>query len=122
MLERRRYYRLKNGVTLKYKPAGHPVGSFGSDAQDVGGGGVRILVDRRLTPGDALEVSLRFPEDKEPLSALARVAWQIPQSRKDAAGKSVYETGVEFLKMNLKDRLQIIHYVYSKIKQKTIKP
>ena len=117
MLERRRYYRLKDGVTLNYKLTGVVVNSPGVNAQDVGGGGVRVHVFERIKPGTSIEVSLRLPDEKESLWALARVAWQTPEPAKDKLGKSCYETGVEFLKMNLKDRLQVIHYVYGKIRQ-----
>lgn len=117
MLERRKYYRLRNGVTLDYKITGTVANPPGTNALDVGGGGLRLHLSERVKPGTALEVSLQLPDTKESLWALARVAWQTAASHKDKVGKSFYETGVEFLKMNLKDRLQIIHYVYAKIRQ-----
>jgi c-di-GMP-binding flagellar brake protein YcgR len=117
MIERRRYFRLKDGVSLDYTLSGGGNNPSGSAAIDVGGGGVCFNTPERILPGTSLEVNLKLPEDQEKFSALARVAWQKPEPKKDKSGKVSYETGIEFLKMNLKDRLQIIHYVYAKVKQ-----
>ncbi|MDD5731124.1 MAG: PilZ domain-containing protein [Candidatus Omnitrophica bacterium] len=115
--DKRKYFRLKNGVKVIYKSVGK-FGEYKSEALDVGGGGLLLPANERLEKGTPLELSLNLPQDKDAFFALARVAWQSPNAKKNDAGRLYYETGVEFLKMNLKDRLQIIHYVHSGLSKK----
>jgi c-di-GMP-binding flagellar brake protein YcgR len=117
---KRRYYRLKNGVKVAYKVTGQPSGNE-FQSLDLGGGGVRAWLPERIFSGTTLDISLLLPLEAQDFKALARVAWQLPVPKKEKNGKEYFETGIEFLRMNLKDRLQIIHYVHTRIKKDNIK-
>jgi c-di-GMP-binding flagellar brake protein YcgR len=117
---KRRYYRLKDGVKISYTITGQP---FGKEFQslDLGGGGVRAWLPERIFAGTQLDISLLLPQESQDFKALARIAWQMPVPKKEKNGKEYFETGIEFLRMDLKDRLQIIHYVHTRIKKENIK-
>ncbi len=115
MDNKRKYFRLKQEVIVSYKVSGQePVREI--RALDVGAGGVCLPLSERIKSGTVLELSLLLPNDKEPLVIPAKIAWQT-RMVKNKSGRNYYETGVEFLKMDLKDRLQLIHYVHTGIKQ-----
>lgn len=57
--------------------------------ENLGLGGARVLVDERLTPGDAVTVSFTAPTLWDPLVLRARVAWVAP-------GDPPYRAGLAF--------------------------
>lgn len=116
MIERRRYRRLRDGVRVIYKMLG-VMGEYDLPALDVGGGGLCLPLRKRIKIGTHLELGLFLPQDKEPFFCLARVVWQMPDPTKTKDGKDCYETGVEFLKLNLKDRMRIIRYIHRQIRE-----
>ena len=118
MIERRRYYRLKDGVKVVYKVSGK-LGEINSSVFDVGGGGLRLPISQKIEPGTNLELNLLLPDNKDSFFAYARVVWQEKGAQKDKSGQNYYDTGIEFLKVDLKNRLQIIHYVHTNLKERT---
>ena len=120
MIEKRRYYRLNHEVKVVYKIINR-LQEFNSGSFDIGGGGICIQTFERIEPGTNLELNLMLPQDKEPFLAYTRVVWQGREPKKEKNGKEYYETGVEFLKVDLKNRLQIIHYVHTSLKDRVKK-
>lgn len=118
MMEKRRYYRLKDGVKVEYKVT-EAFRAQDLQALDMGGGGIRVEILERLIQGTPVEVKLHLPGGKEVCSATGKVAWQLP--KKTRFGKDFYETGIEFIRMNLKDRLMVIHYVHTGLKRDILK-
>jgi c-di-GMP-binding flagellar brake protein YcgR len=110
--ERRRYHRIKDGVKVIYKKTGQ-LGENKIHVLDVGGGGVRLPLQDKMESGTYLELGLILPEQRDSFYVFARVVWQSKEPRKVQDGKEYYETGIEFLKMSLKERLQVIHYVHT---------
>ncbi len=117
MVERRRYYRLKDGVKVVYKVSGK-LGEINSSVFDVGGGGLCLPISQKIGPGTNLELNLLLPDNKDSFFAFARVVWQEKAPQKDKNGQNYYNTGIEFLKVDLKNRLQIIHYVHTSLKER----
>jgi c-di-GMP-binding flagellar brake protein YcgR len=107
--DKRRYRRLRNGVRVIYKVMGEP-GESVLPVIDVGGGGIRLLLR------DKLKLGLLMPQDKEPFFILAKVAWQADVAMKTENEQNMYDTGIEFLKLDIQHRMHLIHYVYEKIK------
>lgn len=120
MEERRRYFRLKNGVRVVYKKAARS-GERELKVADVSGGGIRLPLDEKVEPGTFLELNLILPDDKSTFFAFAKVVWQKANSYVGEDGNKYFDTGVEFLKMNLKDRLEVIHYVHTRINKDNTK-
>ncbi len=113
--DKRRYRRLRNGVRVIYKVMGEQ-GESVLPVIDVGGGGIRLLLRDKLRSGELLELGLLMPQDKEPFFILAKVAWQADEPMKTEHDQSMYDTGIEFLKLDIQHRMHLIHYVYEKIK------
>lgn len=120
MDEKRQYYRLKDKVKLVYKVSGETKKRT-AKTLDVGAGGLCLPLVERVKPGLLLELSLYLPEDTQPFKLSGKIAWQRPIPKKDIFGDNYYETGIEFQQMSLKEKLQIIHYVHTEIKNKSKK-
>jgi len=116
-MDKRRYRRLKDGVRVIYKVMGAPGESI-LPAYDIGGGGIRLQLSDRVKTGELLELGLILPEDPQPFFALAKIVWQSEKSEKNADGKEFFETGVQFLKLDIQNRMRLIKYVYSKVKER----
>ena len=113
--DKRRYRRLRNGVRVIYKVMGEQGESI-LPVIDVGGGGIRLLLRDKLRAGELLELGLLMPQDKDPFFILAKVAWQADMPVKTENEQHMYDTGIEFLKLDIQHRMHLIHYVYEKIK------
>lgn len=111
MTERRRYRRVKDGVRVIYKVLGVN-GESQMHSLDIGAGGLRLPLKDKLDPGTLLELGLFLPQDREPFFCLTRVVWQADESKKDKGDQGYYETGVEFVRIDIRQRLRLIHYVY----------
>lgn len=114
--EKRKFRRLRNGVKVIYKFMG-VIGERKDDVVDISQGGIRLLLKEKTNPGTLLELSLFLPQDPGPFFALAKIAWQA-EKRKLASDKQLYyETGVEFLKMDLHCKMLIIEYIHNGLKK-----
>ena len=114
--EKRQFPRLKNGVKVIYKFMG-VLGEKKDDAVDVSQGGIRLLLKEKVDPGTLLELGMSIPRDPGPFFTLAKVAWQA-QKRKLTADKQLYyETGVEFLKMDMQHKMLMIEFIYNRLKK-----
>lgn len=114
--DRRKYRRINDGIKAVYKIMGIE-GEYDLSILNLSSGGLCIPLNRIINKGTLLELNLNIPREKEPFFALAKVVWQsqIPIKKED---KVYYETGIEFLRLGLKERMRIIRYIYKKIKKK----
>ena len=109
-MEKRRFRRLKDGVKVIFKIVNKKEDTVSSI--NIGAGGVCIPLKEKLKPGTLLELGLILPGHQIPFYAFAKVAWQSEVPKKDKDGNFYYETGVQFLRMNLEDRRKLIEYIY----------
>jgi hypothetical protein len=110
MMEKRKYERIPDGARVVYKVMGVK-GEHQTPALDMGTGGLRLNLQEKLDPGTLLELSISLPDDKEPFFGLVKAVWQNPSASKDKNGLTVYETGIEFMKVGLENRRRIVKYV-----------
>lgn len=113
--EKRKYRRIRNGVKAVYKVMGVE-GEYDLSVINLSGGGLCLPLNKKMSKGTLLELYLNMPHEKEPFFALAKVAWQ-SQAPVSKEGKPYYETGIEFLKLGLRDKMRIIRYIYNKLKE-----
>lgn len=115
--ERRRYRRVKNGVKAIYKVMGVE-GEDNLSVLNLSGGGLCLPLSKKVEKGTLLELGINIPHEKDPFFVFAKVVWQsqAPAATKD--GRVYYETGIEFLRLGLRERMRIIRYIYNKLKEK----
>lgn len=114
--ERRKYSRVRDGVRAVYKVMGVE-GEYDLGVLNLSGGGMCLPLNQKMKKGTLLELNLNMPPEKEPFFALAEVVWQFPDPI-SKEGKVYYETGIEFLRLSLKDKMRIIRYIYKRLKEK----
>jgi c-di-GMP-binding flagellar brake protein YcgR len=114
--EKRKFPRLQDGVKVIYKFMG-VMGEKKDDVLDISQGGVRLCLKEKTKPGTLLEMAVTISPDASPFFALAKVVWQ-SEKRKIGPDKQLYyETGVEFLKMDMQHKMLMIEYIYNRIKK-----
>jgi c-di-GMP-binding flagellar brake protein YcgR len=114
--ERRKFPRLKDGVKVIYKYMG-VLGEKKDSVIDVSQGGIRLLLKEKSEAGTLLELGVSIPQDPGPFFALAKVAWQSEKRVIGPDKQLYYETGVEFLKMDMQHKMLMIEYIYNRIKK-----
>ena len=116
MKEKRRFPRLSNGAQVIYKFMG-VLGEKKDDVVDFSQGGIRMLLKEKTEPGVLLELGVLLPQSDDPFFALAKVVWQA-EKRKVAKDKQLYyETGIEFIKMDMQHKMLMIKYIYKRLKK-----
>jgi hypothetical protein len=114
--EKRKFPRLKDGAKVICKFFG-VAGETEEEAIDISQGGIRILLKEKANPGILLELGVLLPQEPDPFYALAKVVWQA-EKRKLAPDKQLYyETGVEFIKMDMAHKILMIRYIYGRLKK-----
>ena len=97
--ERRRFPRIPEAFTVKYRVSGELVATWCEVAtQNVSAGGVRFRVPESLSPGATIALQLALPGVPQPIQVKGQVVW----NRMQASG--VTEVGVEFLDVSERDQ------------------
>lgn len=111
MTEKRKYQRVRDGVKIIHKVMGVK-GECLTAVLDMSAGGFRLPIKNKLALGSILELNIYLPDEKEPFFGLARVVWQKSGITKSEKG-DYYETGLELIRVGLKNRKLIIRYISS---------
>jgi len=105
--ERRKYRRIKcafSTVLISNEEKKKEVPGAGSD---IGGGGMRIVVIKELSPGDEATACFRFPGCLHPLKIKSKVIW----SREFPDGGDKYEAGIQFTDLSRHDKRMLYEYI-----------
>ncbi|MCX5708216.1 MAG: PilZ domain-containing protein [Candidatus Omnitrophica bacterium] len=114
--EKRKFPRLKDGVKVIYKFMG-VLGEKKDEVLDISQGGIRLCLKEKTRPGTLLELAVVITPDSSPFFALAKVVWQSGKRKLGPKRELYYETGVEFLKMDMQHKMLMIEYIYNRIKK-----
>ncbi len=114
--EKRKFPRVSDGVKVIYKFMG-VIGEKEEGAVDIGQGGIRLLLKEKTKPGALLELGMSLPHDPSLFFTLAKVVWQAEKLKLAADKQQYYETGVEFLKMDVEHKMLMIQYIYDRLKK-----
>lgn len=114
--EKRKFPRVSGGVKVVYKFMGVSTEKE-EGAVDVGQGGIRLLLKEKTKPGALLELGMSFPHDPALFFILARVAWQAKKGKLATDKQFYYETGVEFVKIDIQHKILMIQYIYNRLKK-----
>lgn len=78
---------------------------------DIGGGGMLLMTEGRLSPGTALSIELHLPDRSAPVRLTAEVVRSRPSNEPRKPGEAPSsETGVRFVTLDPGDRASLIHY------------
>lgn len=80
--------------------------------QNVGAGGVCVILDRALEKLSQVGLRLTLAESEKPIECDGRVVWMV-RSKEPASGKVSFDTGIEFLNLFPEDQTRLEHFIQS---------
>lgn len=96
--ERREFERIDGVVSVKYKA--HKAVFRDAGAKNISGGGIRLALAEKLTPGTVVELEIAIPDDSRPFQAKGEVVWT---EEVNITGDSVgryHDTGMKFIEID----------------------
>jgi F420-non-reducing hydrogenase small subunit len=96
--EKRKSQRLKGFFSLTYRVLDSPKGG-GSEAKNIGMGGMLLTTSSELAPGTKLALDIQIPHDPHPLMLIGLVI-----ESAEVVKDSVYDTRIEFLSVDDKHK------------------
>ncbi|MGA2300478.1 MAG: PilZ domain-containing protein [Candidatus Acidiferrum sp.] len=100
-------------IKVKYGVVGTRMREVVRAAKDVGGGGIRFPVNKRLPHGVKLDLELTLPHETVPIQAQAQVIWSAR-----IHGRRTYEAGCQFTRIDPLDRGKIIRRVHQALRDR----
>lgn len=94
--ERREHKRLKNDLDVEYNVEKKPHLKAAKSA-DISKGGMRLLLDEKLSKGSILDLKLTIPGMKKTIEVEGEVVWTNETEEKDRSGKRFFHTGIKFV-------------------------
>jgi c-di-GMP-binding flagellar brake protein YcgR len=115
-MERRKFLRIEDSLPVRYTKAVKKMEEVefkDTIRVNIGGGGVKLILEENLPKGTILAMHISIPDPEEgfiPVFATGRVVWSevIEENEK-------YGVGVEFLNIDEEDRRKIVKYVESRL-------
>jgi len=95
---KRKFPRLHLTCEVSIQPVGKPK-TFTASTEDVGMGGVSVLLAEPLERFDRCKISLELKDGEPPVQVTGRSVWVIPSQDRKSAKKN-FDTGLEFLDMD----------------------
>ncbi|MCK9594533.1 MAG: PilZ domain-containing protein [Candidatus Omnitrophica bacterium] len=114
--EKRKYKRVMVKINLIYKVMGVR-GEASLWTVDLGGGGLRLQLREKAKPGTMVEMGISVPPGDPIFFSLGRIVWQRRCPDNVEEPLRYYETGVEFVKMDVENRAKVIKFVHAKLKE-----
>lgn len=102
MLERRRYVRFPLIAKVVFTLEGSPSLEHTCLSANIGGGGIRLCLERPLAVGQKLKLSFTLPTENTPISAEGTVVW--------TKEKEMW-AGIKFTRIEKGDKAHIISYI-----------
>jgi len=116
MQERRKFRRLNTLVDVTYAKHTSSEKEKLSLTKNISQGGICLILYDEIKSSDLLDIKIYLPDDKNPIIALGKVAWVKEFIVGSETRGKRYDAGIEFIKINEKDREKIDSYVFTIIK------
>jgi c-di-GMP-binding flagellar brake protein YcgR len=113
MKERRKFRRVSAAIKIVCKVMGIK-GENTLKTMDISGGGLKVYLKEKVSIGTQVELGLMMPPEEQVFFALGRVAWQF--NARSAYG---YQTGVEFVRMDIGQKMKLMRLVREMLKRGT---
>lgn len=92
--------------------------AFDTLTQNVGVGGVCVILDQPLERYTSCRVRLELDEKLSPIECAGKVVWMVP-TQESAAGKKRFDTGIEFVGLESGDREALQEFVDDRATEST---
>lgn len=120
-MEKRLFPRIKAAIRVTYKIMDSS-GECEVSTIDISGGGFRLPMNEKAKPETLVELNISLPSQDAPFYGLAKIVWQSPTAVKGKDGNNYFETGIEFIRVGINNRTQIVRYINSLIQRERLSP
>ena len=101
--ERRRAIRIKTILHTRYSIDKKPEQKR-SLSKNISSGGIQMQLNEKLSASTPLALNILLPNSNKPVSLKGKVVWVSEINQQDESGRRVFNTGIEFVMLNPKDR------------------
>ena len=109
--EKRRFIRANLPCKIIiYTPTEHIIITH---TENIGAGGVRVIIDENLSISSVVGLEIFLNEG--PIRCEARIVWAVGKEKAGPSGPNRYDTGIEFYKIEDRDRNVINNFVEAMI-------
>ena len=105
-LDRRRFPRAHFPCRIIVK-AKTQKGSFDTHTENIGAGGVCVILEKHLPQFSELELVLYLEDGGSPIECNAKIVWAIQRGSLDKAEPEKFDTGIEFMDIKEADKKRI---------------
>ncbi len=107
---RREFIRTGASLQVCYKVEGAAKGGDNGVTNDIGEGGIGVVLSEKFSKGNILNLEISLPDGSRHISAKGRISW-IKESYTDESGRKNFDAGIEFLKIQKENRERLIRYI-----------
>jgi c-di-GMP-binding flagellar brake protein YcgR len=115
MKEKREFARLDLNVKVDWKRTlvtSEPGQEFSDKTKNISAGGLCLVVYEKLDIGEILEIEMVLPS-KETIRAEGKVVWISEYEIEGEEEETIYDIGVQFVKISDKEREEISKFVFA---------
>ena len=115
MKEKREFARLDLNVKVDWKrtlATSEPEQEFSDKTKNISAGGLCLVVYEKLDIGEILEIELELPS-KETIKAEGKVVWISEYEIEGEEEETIYDIGVQFVKISDEEREEISQFVFA---------
>lgn len=112
---KRKFPRLHLTCQVAIQPIGHQKPMTAS-SEDVGLGGVSVMLDEPLERFERCKISLELLDGKPPIQCIGRSVWVVPSQNLKSAKKN-FDIGFEFMDMDDSSRKRLQAFITPPLKQ-----
>ena len=115
MKENREFARLDLNVKVDWKKINEttkPKQEFSDKTKNISAGGLCLVVYEKLNIGEKVQIEMELPS-KEVINAEGKVVWISEYEISGREEETIYDIGVEFVKISQKERDEINKFVFA---------
>jgi len=112
--ERRKFFRFRRSLDAVYRIEKSPHIRTYCRTADISEGGLRLVIDAKLTPGDIVDLLMEVPGTDAQTEVEGKVVWcdESPE-QDDLSGKRLFQVGLQFCRMTGRSAKIVGEYIRS---------
>jgi len=111
--ERRQHFRFDKVLEVTYSVVKKPHLKSSGITVDISEGGMKLLLDDKLSKGAILDLKIMLPDSKKNAEVEGEVVWSDEVDGLDSSGKRLFHSGIRFLALKEPAGARLIDYVRS---------